>query len=261
MSAKRTLLLLIVVIMTLLASSAYAVKQQPPSLPEAMAWLKKMNDYMNTLTKFQVHFATDREVVFPKGGKLDINAYGDIYVQRPNMLRVKLFAPNRIREIFYDGKTLSVFTPKLNYYGTIPAPPTTAEMLRTAMDEYGISIPLADILRPNLYATVAPRIDTGIVAGPSLINGVYCKHLAFRSGTMVWQVWIENSQTPLLRRVVIVDNAVKGSPRYMVTLTRWNISPTFDDTTFTFTPPAGAQKIEFVKPGKTAVPAAPRKKR
>ncbi|HEX2951033.1 MAG TPA: DUF2092 domain-containing protein [Armatimonadota bacterium] len=249
MRKNRTLMCLFVLCVALTISShCIAARQQPASFPEAKAWLKKTSDYLGTLNRFQVHVQTSREIIYPRGGRIDDNAYGDVFVQRPNMLRVNVFRANKIREIYYNGTTLTVFSPKLNYYGEIAAPPTIDQMLTMARRDYGISLPATDLLRTNLYSKVAPQITTGIVVGSSLLNGVYCKQLAFRSGTMDWQVWIENSSTPVPIQIVIVDRGVKGNPRYTARFTEWNTNPTFDTSMFTFTPPQGALKIRFVKP-------------
>ncbi|HEX2998907.1 MAG TPA: DUF2092 domain-containing protein [Armatimonadota bacterium] len=257
MRRKGVFTFLLASCLALSAASLYAAEKAPPSQPQAKAWLKKMSHYLDTLNRYQVHIETTREIIYPRGGRLDENAYGDAFVQQHNRLRINLNKPNQSREIYYNGSTLSVYTPKLNYYGAIPTPPTTSRMLDKVMTEYGISMPLADILRPNFYGTVAPRIESGIVVGPSLLNGVYCKQLAFRSGDVDWQIWIEDSPTPLPRRIVIVDRGVKGNPRYMATLTHWNTNPTFESDLFTFTPPAGAQKIQFVKPGQAPAQRRP----
>lgn len=229
----------------------------PPSYPQARQWLRRMSDYMDSLSSFQVHLVTSRELIFPKGGRINTERYGDLMVQRPNKLRANVFAPNKSREIYYNGTTLTVFTPKLNVYGTINTPPTLNQMFDMVMLDYGIFIPLADMVQPNIYGKVAPKIDIGIVAGPSLLNGVYCKQLAFRSGTLDWQIWIEDSPTPLPRKIAIVDRGVAGNPQYTALMTDWKVNPAFDESIFTFTPPEGAQKINFRKPGQgTMTPKA-----
>ena len=73
--------------------------------------------------------------------------------------------------------------------------------------------------------------------------------MAFRGKDMDWQLWIEADSTPLPRRVVIVDRGAPGWPRYTATLSDWNTSPTLSQDTFTFSPPAAAQKIPFVPAG------------
>jgi hypothetical protein len=70
-----------------------------------------------------------------------------------------------------------------------------------------------------------------------------CDQLAFRQKDMDWQLWVAQGDKPLPMRLAIVDRAVKGAPRYMVTMTEWNTSPQFTAAQFTFTPPEGASKV------------------
>lgn len=225
--------------------------RQPASLPQARAWLKRMSDYLGSLNSFQVHLQTSRELVFPKGGRIDVTNYGDVFVQRPNMLRVNLFQANKVRELYYNGSTLTVYSPKQNYFGIVAALPTIEQTVDMLTTDYGIDIPLADLLRPNIYNTISGRIDSGIVVGPSLLDGNYCKQLAFRSGKIDWQIWILDGPTPLPMQLVIVDHGVKGNARYEARLTNWNTTPKVTPSTFNFTPPTGAKEIPILTRGNT----------
>ena len=44
---------------------------------------------------------------------------------------------------------------------------------------------------------------------------------------------------------MIVDTREKDSPRFMATLSNWNVNPIFDHAAFAFVPPEGATKINF----------------
>ena len=57
-----------------------------------------------------------------------------------------------------------------------------------------------------------------------------------------WQLWIERSETPVPRKLVITTTTEKAQPQYVAKLT-WNLTPQLDDTLFTFVPPADAHKI------------------
>jgi hypothetical protein len=150
---------------------------------------------------------------------------------------------------------MSVYTPKPNVYGILSVPSTIDKLIPYIRNEYGIDMPAADLLRSSIEGTVMPNVDTGIVVGPSLLNGVYCKQLAFRSGLKEWQIWIENSDTPVPRRISVIDKSVNGNPRYRINLSKWEMNPAFEPGTFSFTPPPGAMKIRFVKPGQTTTGA------
>jgi hypothetical protein len=46
---------------------------------------------------------------------------------------------------------------------------------------------------------------------------------------------------------VLTTRDVFNAPQFSVTVTKWDLKPTFGASTFAFTPPSGATKIEFAK--------------
>jgi len=50
----------------------------------------------------------------------------------------------------------------------------------------------------------------------------------------------------LPRRVVITYKEEPGQPQFWGDLSSWNLAPELSDTLFTFTPPEGADRIQFL---------------
>ena len=69
--------------------------------------------------------------------------------------------------------------------------------------------------------------------------------MAFTQETIDWQVWVEDSGTPVPRKVVIVYKNVKSVPRFTAELSDWNFSPKLSKSLFEFTPPEGALKTDM----------------
>ena len=61
-----------------------------------------------------------------------------------------------------------------------------------------------------------------------------------------WEIWIQEGIKPLPHKFAITYKKQKGSPRYVATLKNWMIPARHEAATFTFTPPAGAQKIDVM---------------
>jgi hypothetical protein len=212
--------------------------------PRAVQMLQQMGEYLKGLQTFSVHVATTRDVVLASGQVLDSDLAYDLMVRRPDGLRVNMTSAAGGAEIFYDGKTLAVYTPARNYYAVTPAPPTIQETIAAALKK-GISMPLADLLSKEAGKNMLANTTSATYVGTSMVGGVLTNHLAFRQKSLDWQIWIEDGQTPLPVRLVIVDRREKDSPRFVAAMSDWNVNPTFDASTFAFTPPAGATKINF----------------
>jgi len=220
----------------------------PAISPRATELVHKMSEYLAGLNKFQFEAETSKEVIIPAQGRVDVLARVDVSVQRPNKLYVGITRANRDRQFFYDGKTFTVYSPSTKYYAVAPAPPTIDQML-DSIDQYeGITFPLEDLLYANVEKTLMPDVRSGTYIGPSIVNGFSTQQLQFRQKDADWQLWIEDGNMPVPRRLVITDRGVTGEPGFTATMTKWNVAPTFSESTFTFTPPAGAKKIQFLKP-------------
>jgi hypothetical protein len=92
-------------------------------------------------------------------------------VQRPNRLRAEITSDKQQRLYFYDGKSLSIWARRLNYYTTVPAPPTIRELVDTLTSRYDIELPLVDLFYwsdRNSTGDITSAVDLG----PSQVEGV-----------------------------------------------------------------------------------------
>jgi hypothetical protein len=116
-----------------------------------------------------------------------------------------------------------------------------------------------------LVSTLPSELDKLVVSAnyveTTTITDVPCDHVAARTSTGVdIQVWVAQGSEPLPRRVVITYKDETGQPQFWADLSNWNLAPEVSDALFTFTPPAGADRIQFLTVvGKAAAPAAPKK--
>jgi len=153
------------------------------------------------------------------------------------------------REIVYDGKTVTLFTPEQKYYSTVEFTGTISELIDKLEVGYGVELPLSDLFLFGTPAAPLDKIESAMNAGQDFIDDELCDHYAFRQGKVDWQIWIATGSKPLPRKVVITNRADEARPQ-SVSLIDWNLKPTFKDSAFKFTPPKGATKIEIV-PRKT----------
>ncbi len=133
-----------VLLVSLAPSTAYA--QAGPTAageiePETMATLDKMGASLRKLQSFEVLADATNEQVLTTGQKIQFGGTVDIKVRRPNGMRIDVVSDRKARTLYYDGKTLTVYSPRLGYYGSMAAPPTIRETLAAASDDYEIEIP------------------------------------------------------------------------------------------------------------------------
>lgn len=211
--------------------------------PAAIATLARMSDYLKTLTTFEIVARTSQDLVTADDQKIQIDGINRYLVRRPDGFRVEVATDHRVRQLIYDGKHLTLYAPERGVYATVDAPPTAREALDIAEARYGLAVPLQDLFSwTDLSQHTRPEPETASVIGVTRIDGVDCDQLAFREGSVDWQIWIQRGDKPLPRRIVIIDRAQTSLPRYEGRLT-WNEPPQITADTFTFTPPTGAIPI------------------
>lgn len=221
--------------------------RKPTVDPKAREQLQKMSDFLARQQRFSVAADGSTQVVLKTGEKLDYDFSSTVRVQRPDKLRSDRRGEVADVEFYYDGRNFTLFGKKTHYYATAPAPPDLDEAIDAARDRLGIEAPGADLLYSNSAEVLMEDVVSGTDLGTSVVRGVPCRHLAFRGNETDWQLWIEDGPTPVPRKYVIVSKKVEGSPQFTVELSEWNFSPALDEATFRFSPPADAQRIDFLE--------------
>lgn len=231
------------------AASATAVASVQP---EAVAALERMGAYLRSLKALTVHGESTIDLVMEDGQTLEFPGTVDYRVRAPDRLQLDMRTDRKERRLFYDGKTLTVFGPRNKLYASTPAPPTIAGLLDVAERRHGIEFPLADLFLWGTGKAPVSALESAVRVGPARIDGAATDHYAFRQDGVDWQLWIQTGDAPLPRRLVITTTDDPARPQYASTLT-WNTAPNLKDSTFTFTPPKDAARIELVEVDAVAV--------
>src|SRR5262245_40780994 len=111
----------------------------------ALNALEGMSNYLRTLKPFQVRSNTTRDEDLFDGQNVLFARAVDMTVNRTYRLRAEVTNDKQDRMYFNDGKTFSVWGRRVNYYATIPSPPTLRELADKLSDQYDLELPLADL--------------------------------------------------------------------------------------------------------------------
>lgn len=217
---------------------------------KAMDALAAMGKYLRSLKAFAVRADAVIDEVLTTGQKLQFAGTVDYLVQAPNGLRADVRSDRRQRVFIYDGKSLTLYAPRMRYYGAVAAPATIAEALQVAEQKYDLEVPLADLFLWGTDKGGLEDIREAAFIGPAKIAGKACDHYAFRQDDVNWQLWIRQGSQPLPCKIVITTTAEPSQPQYAAVLA-WNLAPKIDKSSFTFAPPKGASRIN-IAPAATA---------
>jgi len=236
---------LLVLWLTLPGVHAQTAAPTNPVDPAAVQALKDMGAHLQSLQRFRVTTDLSGERVLADGQKLQHSATAQMDVQRPNKLRARMTSARSERQLIFDGKTVTLYTPAQKYYSTVDFTGTLADLVEQLEERFGIEVPLSDLFVWGTPLAPLDKIESAMNAGQDFVGDDLCDHYAFRQGKVDWQIWITASGKPLPRKIVITSRADEARPQ-SVHLIDWNLKPAFGETTFRFTPPKGASKVEIV---------------
>ncbi|HEX9172549.1 MAG TPA: DUF2092 domain-containing protein [Telluria sp.] len=210
--------------------------------PQAISALEHMGAYLRTLRAFEVAARSTTENVMDDGMKLQFDGRAQLKVRRPDRLRVDIFTDRKQRQIYYDGKAVTVYGPRVKYYATVAAPPTLGATIQVLTKKYGIELPLADLFYWGTDQAPLAEITAARYIGPATVDGKPADQYAFRQEGVDWQVWIQQGKTPLPLKMAITSREQPAAPTHSAWL-HWNLAPRLSEATFAFKPPPGAMKI------------------
>ncbi len=206
---------------------------------DARALLKAMSDYMGEQQAFSFSFDTTLAVVTSDLQKLDFASSGTVALSRPDKIRVTRTGGFADVELVFDGKQLSILGKNLGKYAQVEAPGTVDELIDRLRDR-GVPAPGADLLAANINDTLMEAVVDVKDLGSGVINGVECNHLAFRTESVDWQIWISMGDDPHPCRYVVTSKLLALAPEYRVDVHDWKTGDAVADD-FSFDPGAATK--------------------
>jgi len=217
---------------------------EPPQIePDAIAALRKMGAFLREQQSFTVGTRSYTDYVLDSGQAVRLSSRGELRVQRPDHLRAEVESDRKDRQYFYDGKTFTIYAPKVGYYAQIPeAPGSLREVADSLAQRYGIQLPLVDLFRWGTSESDIDEITSATYIGRAKVDGVETDQYAFRQRGLDWQIWIERGDRPVPRKLVLTTTDDPARPEHGVELT-WQLGTQFEGSIFTFVPPEDSHRI------------------
>jgi hypothetical protein len=233
-------------ILSLAAAAAAGAQTEAETAiePEAMAAMDRMSAALRALPGFRFDADTTMEEVLETGQKLQFGGKLEVSARKPGGFRIAAHADTVDREYIYDGRSLTIFAPRYNYYAVVPAPPSNGQIIDKARTELGIELPLADPFIWNSDQTMRSRIKSAFALRPETIEGRSCFHYAFRQEKVDWQIWIEEGERALPCKMIVTSTSDPSLPQYVAVI-HWRDTNDPPVSEFTFTPPAEAKRIRL----------------
>jgi hypothetical protein len=250
MKRMKWMLALLLVLALLQTLSAAAATQNDSDNPlidqEAMAILMKMADFLAHAKSFSVSIETGYEVLQESGQMIEFGAVRKMIIERPDHARVDILHRDGTKaEFIYNGKQIYVFNARDNVFGTVEKPGTIDQAMSYFTEDLAMRLPLSELCSTNLPDLLRQHVRVLHYVDTALIDGATCDHLAARTDTVDFQVWIEQGEKPLPQRTIITYKNAAGEPQFWAQFNDWDLSPKVSKSTFAIKPPEGAEQISF----------------
>ena len=168
---------------------------------QAVEILRRSMNYLNGLQRFSVKTEIVTEDLLDTGNRVDYVAWGSVIVERPNKLRGERHGVGFRQTLYFDGSTMTLADSVRNVYATKAAPGGIPDMFEMAYDSLGLSVPISDLVWPDVFPLLMKDVSLARVVGKEIIDGVICDHLVFSRPQVEFQIWIPDAWAAVAAQV------------------------------------------------------------
>jgi hypothetical protein len=180
----------------------------------------------------------------------------EVNMVRPDRLRVITIGDGPASEFYFDGKSITAFSPAENLVAVAAAPPTIDAALRFAYDTAAIYFPFTDLLVPDPYKAIADDLKLAFYIGQSnVVGGVTTDMVAIASDGVFVQLWI-GAEDKLPRRMRAIYRQDPQRLRHQLDIDAWQLDGAIPGELLASARAASAAKIDFARPKIPNVPPA-----
>jgi hypothetical protein len=208
--------------------------------------LTRMAEHLAGAQRFSVSVRAGYDAVQASGQKIEFGEMRTVTLNRPDRLRVEGERSDGAKTLtVFTGKEIVLVDPRSNVYASAAQPGNLDETIVYFVRDLGMRLPLAVLLVSQLPAELKDRVRSVDYVEKTNLFGSPAHHLAARTDTVDFQIWVADGDKPLPQRVVITYKKSKGEPQFWAQFADWNLAPAITDSTFVAKPPEGAQKVAF----------------
>jgi len=231
-------------------SLAFAAEPPQPGAAavskEASAAIQQMGKTLANDISFKAR--TIRVYEDSSGDFLHIAHTVDVIARKPDHLAVNVTGDDGASKLLYDGKEVFAVDETDNKYAQVAMSGDLDHVMDEVSDRLHMDFPLADFLTGDPAKSFLTGVTSGKEVDTVKIDGTPCRHLFFtQSGGTELELWVENNDRALPRRLIVTYRALPGQPNFIAELSDWNIGTKAPDTAFQFQPAPGATKVDLAR--------------
>lgn len=229
----------------LATSTAFAADPVVRQDSKAVDVLKGMSAYKSSLDRFVIKGVNLTDARLGGGLMVTNTSEVKVSVDRPGSLHISSFDGEQHKEIYFHDGTLTVYGTKRNFYAQASIPEDIEAAMEFALEELDVEAPLMDMIYKDASAhLIGSQENILYLTDKARVAGADCHHIAIRGSEVDVQLWVEEGDRPVPRKIMITSKWKGGSPRFIANL-MWDSNPDFSQDVFEFKPPEGSINIGF----------------
>jgi hypothetical protein len=228
-------------------------KEGPPMVqmtlePKAMDIIKATSSRLAAARTMSFTAVVSYESASRLGIPLVYTTRSEVTLQRPDKLRVITPGDGPASEFYYDGKTMTAFSPAENLVAIAEAPPTIDAALKAAYDSAAIYFPFANIMAEDPYKYISDGLVVAFYIGQSHeVGGTTTDMIAYANKNVLIQAWV-GAEDKLPRKVRAVYRTDLAKSRHEVEFSNWQLDLAVPADAFSAVSAANADRIAFAHP-------------
>jgi hypothetical protein len=219
---------------------------------QAMDILQNMARTLAGAKQYSFILRSSYDAPQPDGQMVEYGAIREIQVKRPDKMRVDLQrSDGDLRIMVFDGKQLIVNNVTDNIYAKAEKAGTVDDAVKYLVGVLKTPLPLARMFRTNFPAELDKLVEAIDYVELDTLTDVPTDHLAVRTKSVDFQIWISRGKEPLPRRIVISYKNSKGEPQFRADFSKWNLDAKGVKGPFTYSPPKNAELVPMLVRNRT----------
>ena len=235
-------------------SSGDQAAWRPPALagdagdiPGGREVVQRTNDFMSGLEQFTFEAFVTYGAVQETGQTLHFDMLQRLALRRPDRIFwITLHDDGTADSAWLDAGKFRMIKQPMNVWGEVNVPPTITEAFDRLVNEYGLDVPLADVLAgPPAELWLGNDVTSIEYVGEAWVDGFWTDHVAIRRPGADFELWIRQGDEPFPMRMVVVYTEEEGLPSYSARFRRWATALP-EGALPVFTPPPDGERVEIV---------------
>jgi len=213
----------------------------------AIEVLKSMSAYKASLDRVVIKGVNLTDARLGGGLLVSNSTEVKVSIDRPGSVHISSFDGVERKEIYFHDGMLTVYGTERNFYAQATIPKDIEAAMEFALEELDVEAPLMDLIYRDASTHLIGSQETILyLTDKARVAGTDCHHIVVRGAEADVQLWVEEGDRPVVRKIVITSKWEGGSPRFSANL-MWDSDPDFNQEIFEFKPPEGSINIGFTQ--------------